>query len=79
MAVEDDDSFQFDYLLPGDYTLDLLTAADDVRPSDRNEVPRISHRYKMQNLTVVVGSHDVVLDDIFLTELKPGEKVEFPR
>jgi hypothetical protein len=78
VAVEEDGSFQFDYLLPGNYTLELLTAVDEVPPPEANQLPQISHQYKMQKFAVVVGSRDVVLDDILLTELKPGEKVEFP-
>ena len=73
VEIEEDGSFQINYLPPGSYTL-------EVNATDRFDSPggpEKNRDYKTVKLAVVVGEHDVVLDDVLLTALKPGEKMEF--
>jgi len=79
VMIEDDGSFQFDYLLPGSYTLEVMPVIEETSVRGTTDVPQVLRSYKMAKLAVVVAGHDVVLDDLVLTALKPGEKVEYPR
>jgi hypothetical protein len=79
VMIEDDGSFQFDYLLPGNYTLEVMPAIDETSVGGTTDVPQVLRRYKMAKLALVVGGRDLVLDDLVLTALKPGEKMEYPQ
>jgi hypothetical protein len=73
VEIEEDGSFQINYLPPGSYTL-------EVNATDRFDSPGGPEKiryYKTVKLAVVVGEHDVMLDDVLLNALKPGEKMEF--
>jgi hypothetical protein len=76
VMIEDDGSFQIDYLLPGSYILEVM-GSDETSVAGTTDVPRVLRSYKVAKLAVVVGGHDVVLDDLLLTALKPGEKMEY--
>jgi hypothetical protein len=67
VEIEDDGSFQINYLPAGNYTVEVM--ANDISTSAG--VPIKS--YKTVQLGVVVGDHDVLLDDVLMTLLKPGE------
>lgn len=51
--------------------------SDETSVAGTTDVPRVLRSYKVAKLAVVVGGHDVVLDDLLLTALKPGEKMEY--
>jgi len=76
VMIEDDGSFEIDYVPPGTYTLEVNGAPDMTAPASAMDVPQVSRRYKVAELGVIVGEHDVVLDDVILVPLKPGEKEE---
>jgi hypothetical protein len=69
--LEDDGSFELHFLPPGRYTLGV-TASDPMTPDPVGP----GQMYKTMKMAVVVGEHDVVLDDLMMTVLKPGEKDE---
>ena len=71
--IEDDGSYQFNYVPPGTYTLQVI--ANDLNDPSVNG-PLIRQSYKTAKLPVIVMEHDVVLDDVLLPALKPGEKPE---
>ncbi len=75
VEIEEDGSFQINYLPPGSYTLEV--SASDLSSTESLEQANKPRGYKTVKLAVVVGEHDVVLDDVLLTALKPGEKMEF--
>lgn len=77
-SVAADGSFDFDYLPPGHYALELFIAMDQAAPTTPGERPQQPPTYKMAKLDVVVDGHDVALHDILLTALKPGETWEMP-
>jgi hypothetical protein len=79
LSRNEDCSFQFDCLLPGKYTLQLMGANDETSAAGTTDRPQVLRQYKAPKLAVVVGAQDVLLDDIVLTALKPGEPVEYPR
>ena len=70
VEIEDDGSFQVNYLPPGSYTLEIISR--DV--PDRTSSAAQPTEYKTVKLTVVIGDEDVVLDDVLLVPLKPGER-----
>jgi len=70
---EDDGSFQVNYLPSGKYTLEI-TSIDAPNLTDSADGPKEPRPYKTVRLTAVVGDQDVVLDDVLMTPLKPGEK-----
>ena len=74
VEIEDDGSFQINYLPAGSYT--LLFMANDIPTSTNSPM----QRYKTVKMAVLVGDHDVLLDEVLLTPLKPGEKqdTDFP-
>ena len=79
ILIEQDGSFQFDYLLPGRYTLEVMGARDEASVAGTIGVPQGSRSYKVAKLAIVVGGHDLVLDDLLLTAANPGEKIEYPQ
>jgi hypothetical protein len=68
--IEDDGTFQFNYLPSGSYTLQIIS--NDV-PDPASPAARPT-KYKTVKLTAVVADQDVVLADVLLVPLKPGEK-----
>jgi hypothetical protein len=84
IEVQDDGSFQFDDLPSGSYSLTAF-ANDGGGPqigffndpsTDPDRLPDISpvREYTPAKRTVLVVDRDVVLENILLTALKPGEK-----
>jgi hypothetical protein len=78
VGIEADGSFEIDYVPSGSYTLgvigfDNMTVSANVTGAER-ELPM----YQQAKVAVVVGASDVVLDDVVLTALKPGEKMDWP-
>ena len=71
--IEEDGSFQINYLPPGSYTLEI-TANDVSALSNSPDGPKEPRQYKTAKLTAVVGDHDVVLDEVLMLPLKPGER-----
>ena len=75
VEIEDDGTFQVNYLPPGSYILQITSS--DV-PEAANSAAR-PVEYKTVELTAVVADQDVLLHDVLLVPLKPGEKnPDFP-
>jgi hypothetical protein len=70
VEIEEDGTFQVNYLPSASYTLQIISS-DVPDPADSAARPV---EYKMVALTAVVADQDVVLDDVLLVPLKPGEK-----
>jgi hypothetical protein len=70
VEIEDDGTFQVNYMPSGSYTLEI-TSSDVPNLTSSAAQPT---EYKTVKLTAVVGDQDVVLDDVLLVPLKPGEK-----
>jgi hypothetical protein len=70
VEIEDDGTFQINYLSSGSYTLEITSR--DV--PDLTSSAAQPTEYKTVELTAVVGDQDVVLDDVLLVPLRPGEK-----
>jgi len=70
VEIEDDGSFQVNYLPSGSYTLQI-TSHDIPDPANSAAKPV---EYKTVELSAVVSDQDVVLDDVLLVPLKPGER-----
>ena len=68
--IENDGSFQFRYLPPGSYSVEI-SANDLLATTDEHE--RLKE-YKTVRLSVVIGERNLVLDDVLMNALKPGEK-----
>ena len=79
VMIEDDGSFQIDYVPSGSYTLEVMGAPDMTIPTSPTDFSEILRNYKMAKVTVEVGEHDVVLDELVLIVLKPGEKEDWFR
>jgi hypothetical protein len=77
-GTTEDGSFEFDYIPPGNYTLELMGASDETAPVEQVRNLRALRRYKMPKRAVVVINRNLDLDDIMLDALQPGEKEEFP-
>jgi hypothetical protein len=67
--LEDDGTFEINYLPSGSYTLQIIShgVAD---PAKRGVVPA---EYKMVQLPVLIADQDVLLDEVLVVPLKPGE------
>ena len=76
-ASLEDGTFQIDYVPSGRYTLRVNLAADEATP-EAGRIFQVLRRYKMASFDVVIAEHDVVLGDLPLAVLKPGEKEEYP-
>ena len=61
--IEDDGSFQINYLPSGKYTI-LIMAYDAPDLTNSNDGPKEPRSYKTVKLTAVIGDHDAVLDDV---------------
>jgi hypothetical protein len=70
VEIEDDGSFQVNYLPAGTYTLEVTSS--DV-PGLTNSAAQPTE-YKTVKLTAVLADRDVVLNDVLLVPLKSGEK-----
>jgi hypothetical protein len=70
VEIEDDGTFQVNYLPSGSYKLRITSydAPDPANPAAQ------SVEYKSVELTAVIAGHDVLLDNVLLAPLKPGEK-----
>ena len=79
VETEDDGSFQINYLPSGSYMLEVMGSPDMTIPASKTDSPQVLRNYQMAKLAVVVDEHDVVLDDLLLVALKPGEKMEWPQ
>ena len=77
-GIDENGSFEFDYLPDGNYTLQLMGARDEVPPTGPSGVPLTTHRYKLAKRAVVVKGRNVELGDISLTLLQQGETEQFP-
>lgn len=75
-AMIEDGSFEIDYVPSGSYTLVVAGSPEETAPSNMTDVPKSLRSYKQAKVPVVVGGSDVVLDEVVLTALKPGEKME---
>jgi hypothetical protein len=76
--IEADGSFEIDYVPSGSYTLGV-TGFDNVTVSANvTGAERESPMYQQAKVAVAVGESDVVLDEVVLRALKPGEKLEWP-
>jgi hypothetical protein len=73
VEIEEDGTFQVNYMPSGRYTLQI-TSSDVPDPANSAAQPT---EYKMVELTAVVADQDVLLDDVLLVPLKPGEKNRF--
>ena len=76
-GINEDGSFEFDYVPPGNDILELLGQAMRRLQEDRS-VRRGPRRYKMPKRAVVVTNRNVDLGDIMLDALQPGEKEPLP-
>jgi len=71
--LEDDGSFQINYLPSGSYTL-LITSYGVPDPAKPGVIPA---EYKTVQLPVVIAGQDVLLDEVLVVPLKPGEHHDF--
>jgi hypothetical protein len=71
--LEDDGSFQINYLPSGSYTL-LITSYGVPDPAKPGVIPA---EYKTVQLPVVIAGQDVLLDEVLVVPLKPGEHNDF--
>jgi hypothetical protein len=76
-TIEDDGSFEIDYVPSGSYTLWVVGSGDMTVPANVTEAARESQIYQQAKVAVVVGGSDVVLDEVVLRALKPGEKMDW--
>jgi hypothetical protein len=77
--LEPDGSFEVDYLPSGTYTLQIMGSPDMTTPTNPNDPPRPQRQYQMAEQAVIIETHDVILDEVVLAPLKPGEKLQFPQ
>jgi len=79
VTVAADGSFTIDHLLPGAYTLQAFGADDEPRAADPNGTAQIARHFQLAKRAFVIAHHDVVLDDLILIALKPGETQQYPQ
>jgi len=80
-----DGSFAIENVAPGTYTLGVMAAEDieEIPPAKQEEMtkqtesgigqmipPKVLKQYRGDEVKVIVGEHDVMVDDILLTEAK---------
>jgi hypothetical protein len=75
--TEEDGSFQINYVPSGSYTMLVTGYPDETVGANATEAPRVLQNYQQAKVAVVVGGTDVVLDEVVLTALKSGEKMEW--
>ena len=84
-----DGSFQIYDVPPGSYTVQVIFATDQDLSKLADEaqqdgvgvvtsVRSLTQVYKSGKVPVIVGEHDITLEDIVLTPVKPGSKELFP-
>jgi hypothetical protein len=87
-SIEADGTFRFDYVPPGTYTLGVMYA-QDVEETSQEKLeqmsrdpdvgyathPKVVKKYARMRVAVLVGEHDVALDDVLLVEAK-GKQAE---
>jgi hypothetical protein len=71
--MEEDGTFQINYVPSGSYTLVVLGSPDMTVPTNLKDAPRPLQA----KVPVVVGANNVVLGEVVLMPLKPGEKMEY--
>jgi hypothetical protein len=76
--LEPDGSFEIAYLPSGTYTLQI-NATDMPDMADPRARPQPVRQYQMAEKAVIVENHDVILDEVVLVPLKPGERQQFPQ
>jgi hypothetical protein len=76
-TIEDDGSFEIDYVPSGRYTLGVIGFDDMTVSANVTGAERESQMYQQAKVAVVVGESDVVLGEVVLRALKPGEKMEY--
>jgi hypothetical protein len=65
-GIKTDGSFAFDYVSPGNYTLQLRSARDVGAPAVAYGVPQVTYEYRMPDKQVVVETNNVDLGEILL-------------
>jgi len=68
--VSVDGSFRMNYLPKGTYTVTTQASDNETVSSGQTGVPRELRRYERMTTTVVIGEHDLVLDDLLVVEAK---------
>lgn len=76
--LEENGSFQINYIPPGSYTLVVLAGPDRTAPASLDDMPKILREYQAAKVPFVVGAQDVVLSDVLVVALKPGEQMDWP-
>jgi hypothetical protein len=76
--MENDGSFEIDYVPSGSYTLWVTGSGTMTVSASATEAARESQMYQQAKVAVVVGASDVMLDEVVLRVLKPGEKMDWP-
>jgi hypothetical protein len=76
-TLEEDGSFEIDYVPSGTYTVKIFGAPDELQPAKPGSPP-VLRRYQALKLDVIVGEHDTILGNLLLSPLKPGEKENWP-
>jgi hypothetical protein len=71
--LQNDGSFQFNYLPPGTYTVEIM-ANDAHPPTDTSTDFSQVHEYKTVRVSAIVSDHDILMDNILMVPLQPGEK-----
>jgi hypothetical protein len=77
VMTEEDGTFQIDNLPPGSYVLEV-SGTDRAKANGTADIPQVSQLYQLAKVPLVINNRDEVLQDIFLTALKPGEKMDYP-
>jgi hypothetical protein len=76
-TMEDGGSFQINYLPSGSYTLSVIGSDYAKDAANATDLPREARVYQQTKIPVVVGGSDVMVGDVVLVALKPGEKMEY--
>jgi len=73
-SVQADGTYRFEYVPPGTYTVTVRTAATVVDPKAPNyDAREYLRRFVVAKVSVVVGQHDVRMDDLLLVAEKPDK------
>jgi hypothetical protein len=74
-ALRPDGTYHFGFVPPGTYTLTVVAAEDVSNPDelDLNVIPQVLRRFAQAKVDVIVGEHDVQVEDLLLVESKPGQ------
>ncbi len=77
-SLEPDGSFEVDYLPSGTYTI-VITGSPDMITNAAGDLQGLGRQYQTAEQDFIVDTHDVVLGDVVLVALKPGEKMRIPQ